>query len=125
MASRHDPLNIGQGEPGMDNSGDNDSINNSEPTDSFISSPNKSPVRKRKLRNDDEVDMSTMLRSVVDAYNSLNGKNKPFSKPSHTPTEELPLQDLYNLIGQHKFHLFFCRITVFAMIWKRRLSYRI
>ena len=61
FASRHDPLNIGQGEPGMDYSGDNDRINTSESTDSVIPSPNKIPVRKRKARNEDEVAMITML----------------------------------------------------------------
>ena len=49
--------------------------------------------------------MNSMLRSVVETCNSLNGNNKPYLKPSHNPTEDFPLKDMYDLIDQHKLHL--------------------
>ena len=51
--------------------------------------------------------MNSMVRSVVETCNSLNGNNKPYSKPNHNPTEDLPLKDMYDLIDQHKLHLKF------------------
>mmetsp|Transcript_9710 Transcript_9710/g.11374 ORF Transcript_9710/g.11374 Transcript_9710/m.11374 type:complete len:116 (-) Transcript_9710:132-479(-) len=109
LVSRHDPLKIGLGEPGMEDSGDNDSTITTEPTDSVSdnTSPKKSPKRKRKARAEDEVDMSSMLRSVVETCNSLNGNNKPSLKPRHTPTKDWPLKDIYDLIEQHKLRLKF------------------
>ena len=61
----------------------------------------------RKGRGTEEVDMRTMLRSIVDTRKSLTGKNKASLDPSEIQTSTLTLQDLYGLIEQHKLYLVF------------------
>ena len=49
LVSRHDPLKIGLGEPGMEDSGNNDSIITTEPMDSVsvITSPKNSSTKNK------------------------------------------------------------------------------
>lgn len=46
-----------------------------------------------------------MLRLAVDTCNIFNANKKSSSNPGHTPTEELSLQEIYNLIEKHKLHV--------------------
>ena len=98
LASRHDPLKCGRGEPGMD-----DSV--VSVVTSSLSSPQKG---RRKVTGLDD-----MIKSVVD-YCTSGGDNDDKKKADELKDkdlldEDLPRSDLFELINQHKLHLQFLK----------------
>lgn len=98
LASRHDPLKCGRGEPGM-----NDSVI------STVTSPSKSP-QKGKLKT---TGLDDMMKSVID-YCKLGGDgdskmNTVEVDDKDVLEEDLPRSEILELINQHKLHLAFLK----------------
>ena len=113
LSSRHDPLALGSGEPGMYDPTDNTSVITNGDSISV-----SSPVRGRKGKNKrgiDSVDlvMGNTMKSVVDLCEVLAKGNKVAEKSTPKPSDyyvdNLTMDDLYKLIEQHKLHLLFLK----------------
>lgn len=94
LASQHDTLKCGRGEPSMDDS-----------VMSVVTTPSKSP-RKGNLKTTGSEDI---IKSVVD-YCKLGGdgdnkKGNEIINDKDIIDEDLPRSDIFELIKQHKLHL--------------------
>ena len=110
LSSRHDPLKIGTGEPGMGD--DMTAITVSSGSIGSASKKKKSRVKNRKDSN--ELDVEGMMKSAVAMCESNTGggtmvKGVAVAARNHSDLllENLPLAELFALIEQHKLHLNF------------------
>ena len=111
LSSKHDPLNLGTGEPGMYDPTDTSVITNVDSISISSTSPKKGE-NKRRYEDVDSV-MGKTMKSVVDVCEViLKGNNvvdKPAPKPSDYLVDSMSMDDLYKLIEQHKLHLLFLK----------------
>ena len=101
LSSRHDPLSIGMGEPGIST----DSAMSSLTGAGGKSSPNK------KKRESPESGLKEVIKSVIDLCNN-GGQDKDDLKTNKSQKENLMIENqglpqLFALIEQHKVHLNF------------------
>ena len=117
LSSKHDPLDIGSGEVGFE---DTTCINarNRHGSSSDLStctSSRKQKVKKKKLGpngNDGFDDLSTMMSSVVSTCKELTRPSLTTSSSTINniyvlSIEDLPLGELYKFLNQHRKHLDF------------------
>jgi len=112
LSSKHDPLQLGNGEPGMNKAQESSSQIN---MDSNSVSSTMSPKRGKKKRGYEDVElvMGKTMNRVVDLCEVMSkgnvGDDKPSPKPSDYLVDNLSMDDLYKLIEQHKLHLSFLK----------------
>ena len=98
LASRHDTLKCGRGEPGMDDS-----------VVSMVTTPSKSPQKG----NATTTGLKDMMKSVVDycikGGNGGTQKSYDMFDDKDVIDEDFPRSDLFELINQHKLHLAFLK----------------
>ena len=111
LSSKHDPLHLGTGEPGMYDPTDTSVITNVDSISTVSTSPKKGK-KKRMFNNVDSV-MGDTMKSVVDLCEVISKGNKVVEKTepktSDYLVENLSMDDLYKLIEQHKLHLLFLK----------------
>ena len=113
LSSRHDPLKIGNGEPGMGD--DTTAVTFSSGSVASASVKTKASWKNRKHSNDLAVE--GMMKSVVAMCESNTGggtmaKGVAVARNnSNLLLENLPLAELFALIEQHKLHLKFLEDT--------------
>ena len=112
LSSRHDPITIGLGEPGMSTASINNVDNVSLITsDNNSGSPRKRGANKKKKKGTNTEDgVDTMISNVLDYLKKSNSENKENKKRPPRDSEELllenrPLTELFALIEQHQKHL--------------------
>ena len=116
LSAKHDPLIIGSGEVGfVDNVGEESEdlgISGKKDISKKRLSPNK---RKYTSTADGFDDLSSLMSSVVSTCKQMSNPvppTPPSSKKSHAnivAIQDLPLDDLYKLLAQHRQHLEFLK----------------
>ena len=111
LSSRHDPITIGLGEPGMSTA----SIDNVDNVSTITSDTNSGSPRKRgrnkKQKGASTVDgVDTMISNVLDYLKKSNSENEENKKRPARDVDELllenrPLTELFALIEQQQKHL--------------------
>ena len=107
LSPRHDPLKIGQGEPGMGaTSNTNSDTVSMITTDASTGSP-KSKTKLKKLAATTE-GLQDMMKNMVSLVKSAGENNEPKVVHKDKGTlllENRPIKELLSLIDQHNKHL--------------------
>ena len=118
LSSKHDPLKIGSGELGFEDTAEDCS----QIVDSNPSSPAKATKKRKKVSSTssnggESTDLSAMLSTVVNTCKGINAATLDSTTTattsrksnSNVAIEDLPLDELYKLIAQHRMHLEFLK----------------
>ena len=111
LSSKHDPLQLGSGEPGMCDPQEETDTGNPEANSTSSASPKR--VKKKRGFEDVETAIGNTMNRMTDLCDTmLQGtqvKVKRVPKPSDYIVDNLSMDDLYKLIEQHKLHLLFLK----------------
>ena len=107
MCAKYDPLNIGEGEAGME-------CSTLGSVDSSTISTTSSLSRKRKLTNDPPVGIQDLTKSMTDLYYTYTSTVTKVKKVKNTNKKEMgvvsmSLKDLHEAIDQYKTHIVFLK----------------
>ena len=111
LSSRHDPITIGLGEPGMSTASIDNVDNVSTITsDTCSGSPRKRGPNKKQKGATTVEGVDTMISNVMDYLKKSNSENEENKKRPARDVDELllenrPLTELFALIEQHQKHL--------------------
>ena len=107
LCAKYDPLNIREGEAGME-------CSTLGSVDSSTIATTSSPSRKRKLTNDPPVGIQDVMKSMTDLCQSYKSTVTKVEKDNNTNKTEMgvdsmSLKDLYEAIDQYKKHIVFLK----------------
>jgi len=111
LSSRHDPITIGLGEPGMSTASIDNVDNVSTITsDTCTGSPRRRGPNKKKKGTTTVEGVDTMISNLMDYLKKSNSENEENRKQPTRDVDELllencPLTELFALIEQHQNHL--------------------
>ena len=107
LCAKYDPLNIGEGEAGME-------CSTLGSVDSSTIATTPSSSRKRKNTNDPPVGIQDVMKSMTDLCHTYKSSISKVEKEKNTNKKEtgvdsMSLKDLYEAIDQYKKHILFLK----------------
>ena len=99
LASKHNPLKIGRGEPGV----------TSQSSISTISSVNTSTSTRQINLEDSQKSFSSAVKSFMDMCNTQNGSSKEKRNKEAQDYQNMDIDELYKLVEYQKNHLLFLK----------------
>ena len=105
LSSKHDPLKIGRGEPGMTPVDDQLSLLTQDSTKSASTSPRMNSLKRKAGASAKNVE--NMMQSIISMCRDNDSQYNPEApkKKENDSVENLPIDQITNLIEQHQKHL--------------------